>query len=361
MTTSELGHEPAQAAGRHGTWGVRFKRLVRTGTLGPTIVLVVLLVLNAIIQPSSISSYGLMTTVNGAAAVAIASAGLALIVLVGGLDLSVGSALSLVNVVIAVSVGRSTGSQALMIFVGLGVGVVVGLVNGLLTVALKIPSIVGTLAMSFFWGGIALLILKQPGGSVPDDFVNWFTGTIGGVVPASLVLILVIIAAWMLLKRTRFGAAIYVVGADSSSAQNAGVRSGLVTIGAFVLGGLLYGLAGVFLTAQSASGDPNVGSPLLLTAFAAVVIGGTTFGGGKGDVVGGVIGAFVLYLIANVLFALGVSSFYSSIFNGVVLLIAVVATSDVGLTKLREFRSRRAEASLKKRGMSPSPMQSEGD
>jgi ribose transport system permease protein len=279
----------------------------------------------------------------GLAPTAIIVIGMTVLLVSGGFDLSVGAVLSLINVVIATQIGTSQGSQSAMVPLALAIGLGTGLVNGLLVNFVKIPSIVATLAMSFFWGGIALLVLKQPGGAVPLDFVGWFTGNIGTSVPAVLVLILVVIALWLVLKRTRLGQAIYAVGGDPAAAAANGVRVKLTSLIAYSLGGVLYGLAGIVLTAQSASGDPHLGDPLLLPVFAAVVIGGTVFGGGKGDLVGSIIGAYILYIIADILFALGVSSFYTNIVNGLVLLVAVVVGSLTGVGQWLLRRSRRSK------------------
>lgn len=321
-------------------------RFGNTGAVGPSVVLLLLFILYAIIAPTALSLPQLNTLGNGAATVAIAAAGTTVIVLVGGFDLSVGAVLSLVNVLIATQIGTSPGSQAAMIFLGLAVGAGAGLVNGLLVVYLRIPSIVATLAMSFLWGGLALLVLAQPGGAVPIEFVNWFTGNIGNFIPASLVLVIAIIAIWLLIKRTKFARSLYAVGGDPTAAASQGIRVRLIQVLAYTLGGLLYGLGGVFLSAQSASGDPNVGIPLLLTVFAAVVIGGTVFGGGRGDLVGSIVGAYVIYLIADVLFALGVSSFYTNILNGAVLLLAVILGSVSGVRRWRSSKPVAADAPI---------------
>lgn len=326
---------------RASVYGGRF---ATTGAVGPAVVLIILFFVYVDVATDVLSLDQFNTLSNEAAAVAIAAAGETLIVLVGGFDLSVGAVLSLINVVIATQVGVSQGSQAAMVPLGLAIGFGTGLVNGLLVNLVRIPSIVATLAMSFFWGGIALMVLKQPGGQVPDAYVGWFTGNIGTSIPAVLVLILVVIALWLLLKRTRLGQAIYAVGGDPAAAAANGVRVKLTSVTAYALGGVLYGLAGIVLTAQSASGDPHLGDPLLLPVFAAVVIGGTVFGGGRGDIVGSVIGAYIVYIIADILFSLGVSSFYTNIVNGVVLLAAVVVGSLTGVSQWLRRRRRRPEA-----------------
>jgi len=175
--------------------------------------------------PSGLSVAQFNTLSNAAAAVALAAAGETLIVLVGGFDLSVGAVLSLVNVIIATQIGASQGLQMAIIPLALAIGAGAGLANGLLVNLVRIPSIVATLAMSFFWGGVALLVLSQPGGEVPLQFVSWFTGNIGSSIPAAFVMILVVIAVWLLLKRTSLGQAIYAVGGDTSAAAADGVRT----------------------------------------------------------------------------------------------------------------------------------------
>lgn len=319
------------------------RRLSVTGAVGPALVLVVLLFVYAAVQPSVLSVTGINTIADEAATVAIAAAGETLIVLAGGFDLSVGSALSLVNVLIATRIFDSPGSELSMILLALAVGAGIGAVNGILVTVLRIPSIVATLAMLFFWGGVALLILSQPGGSVPFQFVTWFTGNSFNVIPNAIILLVVLVLFWLYLKRTRFGRAIYAVGGDPAAAAANGIRVKTTLMAVYILGGMLYGLAGAFLSAQSASGDPNVGTPLLLSVFAAVVIGGTAFGGGKGDLVGSIFGAFILYLIADVLFAVGISSFYTNIMNGTVLLVAVLAGSLTGVWRLLRARARQRQ------------------
>lgn len=314
-------------------------RLASKGILGPAVVLLVLLIIYAIIHPSFLTKSQITTLFNESTVIALAAVGEAIVVLLGGFDLSVGSALSVINVLLVVHMGHQTGSEILWIVAALAVGAGIGLLNGLLIAVLRIPSIVATLATSFFWGGVALLILKQAGGSAPLNFSNWFTGTHAGI-PNALVLLVIVTLVWLAVKRTPLGMAIYALGGDQDAAVANGVSRRPNTIAAYTLAGVFYGLSGLFLTAQTSSGDPNVGSPLLLTIFAAVVIGGIAFGGGRGDAAASILGAFVLTVIADVLYAFGVSSFYTSIFNGAVLLVALIASARGGqlLKWVREQR-----------------------
>jgi ribose transport system permease protein len=302
-------------------------RLPRMGPTGRAfVVLAVLLLIYAHVQPPLLASSTFTTILDESMVVALAAVGETIVVITGGFDLSVGAALSVVNVVLATHAWGSTAGQIAMIPVGVGVGVGIGALNGFLVGILRIPSIAATLATSFFWGGVALLILSQPGGAIPLGFVSWFTLD-WGPVPSATAILLFAAAAWLVLKRTRFGRAVYAIGGNRTAAAINGIQVRRTLIGAYAVAGFFYGLAGVFLSAESASGDPNIGAPLLLTVFAAVVVGGTPFGGGRGDALGSIAGAFILTMIANVLFALGVSSFYTNIFNGGVLVVAVLASS----------------------------------
>ena len=300
--------------------------LAARSVVGPIAVLVALLVIYSIIHPAFLSSNQITTLFNESGAVALAALGEAIVILTGGFDLSVGSALSLINVLLVVHMRSGTGSELLWILIALVVGAGMGVVNGLLITLLKIPSIVATLATSFLWGGLALLVLKQPGGSVPLAFSNWFTYT-HAKVPNALILMVVVTAVWLLIKRTSLGLAMYALGGDPEAAAAQGLALGRNITAAYAVAGVFYGIAGVFLTAQTSSGDPNVGAPLLLTVFASVVLGGVSFAGGRGEPSASIVGAFVLTLIGDVLYSFGVSSFYTAIFNGIVLLIALIASS----------------------------------
>ena len=301
-------------------------RLASRDVVGPVLILVLFLIIEAGVQPGFLSSSQILTLFNGSAIVALAAMGEAIVVLSGGFDLSVGSVLSVVNVLLAIHMGQNTGDQILWIVLALGAGAGIGLLNGVLVAVLQIPSVVATLATSFLWGGVALLILKQPGGSVSSTFSDWFTGSHYGI-PNALVLLALATLAWLAIKRTALGISIYALGGDEGAAVANGVAPRTSLIGAYCLAGLFYGLAGVFLTAEISSGDPNIGGPLLLTIFASVVLGGISFGGGRGDAAAAILGAFILTLIADVLFALGVSSFYTSIFSGAVLIVALTVAN----------------------------------
>ena len=307
-------------------------------------ILVLMLIINLALQGTKPSVFEMTTLVNGGAALAIAAVGETLVILTGGFDLSAGAVLSFLNVVLAAHAGASTGSALGMCAVILLLGALTGLINGLLVAYLRIQPIIATLAASFVWSGAALLVMNQPGGQVPMVLVTLGTGDVAGVIPNALLLLIVVAALWLVLKNSRLGTNIYAVGSDRGAAVLSGIPVRRTLLAAYTLAGFFYGLAGLYLSAQTGSGDPNIGQPLLLEIFAAVIVGGTIFGGGRGGAVGSLFGAYVLSLIVNVLFVLKVSDFYTNICEGIVLILAVLATTLGGGTErrglVRELRRR---------------------
>jgi ribose transport system permease protein len=211
---------------------------------------------------------------------------------------------------------------------GLAIGAAIGAFNGLFVAVLRLQPIVVTLATMFITQGVTLLVMDKPGGQMPPDFSTFLTGAaIPDVLPAAIVILVIALLLWTALAHSRFGTALYAVGSDEGAATSAGIRVGPTEFAAYTLAGLMYGAAGVFVSAQTASGDPLVGNPLLLQVFAAIVIGGTVFGGGRGGCLGSVFGSYSLMLIINVLLVLNVSAYYATVVEGAILALAALGVS----------------------------------
>ena len=285
------------------------------------------LAVNAI-TPGSFSYFEFSFMSSGAATLALAAVGQTLVILTGGFDLSAGAVVSLVNVVLATQMQDTLGSQVLFGIVALLIGGAVGAANGFFVAFMRLQPIVVTLSSMFIVQGITLLILDKPGGMIPYQFSAFFVGdAIPGVLPAPALVIAAAIVVWLLIKNSRFGVAIYAVGGDEDAARAAGIRVDWVKFFTYVAAGMFYGAAGVFITAQTGSADPLVGRPMLLQVFTAVVIGGTVLGGGRGGCVGSIVGAYVLLIVVNILLVLNVSAYYSSVAEGLILVLAVLASS----------------------------------
>lgn len=269
--------------------------------------------------------FNLKTTIGGGGTLALAAMGQTLVILAGGFDLSAGAVISLVNVTVGTLMTDSIGNQILVALLGIGIGGAVGMINGLLVAYLRMQPIVVTLATLFIVQGLALLVSPTPGGYVAEPFMNFFGGNaIENVLPSALIVIALAILAWLLLKNSLFGTAIYAVGSDEAAALAAGIAARRVKLTTYVIAGLFYGLAGVFLSAQSGGSDPLVGDPMLLQIFAAVVLGGTSLGGGRGGLIGSVVGAYLLMMFINILLVFNLPAFLSPIADGLVLILAVL-------------------------------------
>jgi ribose transport system permease protein len=185
-----------------------------------------------------------------------------------------------------------------------------------------------TLSTMFIIQGITLLIMDKPGGQIPQGFIGFLNGTaIPDLLPAPIVVLIVALLIWGLLKGSRFGTALYAIGSDRDAAAASGIRVVLTNFMTYVLAGCFYGGAGAFISAQTGSADPLVGAPLLLEVFAAVVVGGTALGGGRGGCLGSVIGAYILMIVVNILLVLNVSAYYSTVAEGIILVLAVLGAS----------------------------------
>lgn len=275
-------------------------------------------------QPRALSLSAIAALINNTAPLALAAAGQALVVISRGFDLSVAGVISVCNVVLAVYPINGPGGALLSALICMAIGASVGAVNGWLVAVLRIQSIAATLSTMIICQGIALVILKAPGGSVSSWIANEMTDRLWKTIPVSGLVIAGVVAAWFLIRRTDFGVSVYAIGADEQSARLSGIDTVRVRFLTFVLAGIVYGLAGFMLSAQTATGNPSSGTPLLMLSFAAVALGGTSLAGGKGGLFASVVGAAVLMLLQKVLFSSGVSSFYTGVFQGVALILAVV-------------------------------------
>lgn len=253
---------------------------------------------------------------------AIAAVGTTLVLITGGFDLSVAGTISLSNVIAATTMARYPGATWLIALAVIAVGVLIGLVNGLLVVRAGLQSLAVTLGTFIVLTGIALVVLPAPGGEVPESYALALTDPLGPV-PIALIVLVVLALAWWVFSTSPTGVAAYAVGADREAARMSGVPTGRVEILCYTIAGGLYAAAGLYLTAITASGDPNSGRPFLLTCFAAMALGLVGFRGGSGSAVATILGAGSLIALPKLLFAAGIEDFWSGAVQGTVILIAL--------------------------------------
>lgn len=320
MSASAVGPLEQGKGARTSGW----MRALKSGAAIVLLLYIVLYALYAMWEPRALSIYTFTNLVNNAAPLAIAAAGETLVVLSRGFDLSASGVVSLTNVFMAVWPLEGPGGAVLSLLGCCAIGAVVGTVNGWLVAVLRLQTIAATLGTMIICQGLALVILDAPGGMVADWVANELTGTVFGVIPVAGLIVAAVAVLWLALLRTNTGIGIYAVGADEQAAMLSGVSVRRVRFAAFVGAGMLYGVAGFMLSAQTATGNPNAGAPFLMLVFAAVALGGTSLSGGRGGLIGSIIGAGCLMLLQKVLFSGGVSSFYTGIFQGFVLILAIL-------------------------------------
>nr|WP_276562447.1 ABC transporter permease [Hoeflea prorocentri] len=293
-----------------------------------------LFVFTKIIQPNYGAS-GLEALARAALPFAFATAAQAIVVIAGGIDLSIASMMAVASVTAAVLMDGASEQAALWVvpFVLL-VGVCMGAINGMLIVFTRVPDIVVTLAMLFVWEGVALMILKAPGGGAADWLMGLLVGSVSiyGVpesitqfVPKSFILLVVCIGVvWWPFRRSRFGLSVYAIGSSSLAAFRSGVSVNRTKIAAYAMAGLFAAMGGLVLTASTGIGAPIPG-PYLLASVAAVVLGGVTLGGGRGGLIGPIIAVIILRLVRTDLALLSVDPNVTAIVEGTIMVVVVMA------------------------------------
>jgi ribose transport system permease protein len=325
MTTAvaRRGVDARRIASRHG-W-----------TIGVYVLLAILLIIYIAVAPI-FQSFDLGSIVIGALPLAFAAMAQSVIVISGGIDLSLGVVVAVINVIAASLMEDRSFGTALLIAVGLmAVGVVIGAINGGLIVLTGVPDIVVTLAMSFVWGGVALLIMRTPGGGAPDKFQSLGTGTIISTwVPAGAIIIALVLAAvWLPLRWRRPGFAIYAIGSNRDRAYLSGVNVASTRVLAYAIGGFFAAMGGLAATATTGIGTPYAGNFITLNSVAAVVLGGVSLAGGKGGLVGPVAAAFCLTLVPSIMVFQGIDPNYGQVIQGALIVVVVMLG---GLLLLKE-------------------------
>jgi ribose transport system permease protein len=320
----------AEPVAERMSWRARVARAMGgdAWTIGLVVVFVVLYFATLLLRPN----YGLEALAIASLPVAFAAAGQAIVVISGGIDLSIGSVIALTNVLSAVLLLNAPELSVPVVLLVLLIGIVIGAINGLLVVIS--PDIVVTLSMLFVWAGAALLVLPTPGG----DSVDWLSDMIDGglgidLLPRALVLLLVVVfAIWIPLRRSRLGLSLYGIGSNQLAAFRSGVNVGRTKVISYALAGLFATLGGLALTASTGIGQPVPG-PYLLLSVAAIVLGGVSLAGGRGGMLGPIIGIFILGLIRADLLFLGVQPAFSTVIQGVIMVAVVMLGAYVTLRR----------------------------
>lgn len=294
--------------------------------LGPFLGLIILVAIVSILNPAFLEPINILNLLRQISINALIAFGMTFVILTGGIDLSVGAILALSSALTAGFIVSGM-DPILAIIVGSIIGAILGMVNGLLITKGKMAPFIATLATMTIFRGLTLVYTDgNPITGLGSNYAFQLFGRgyfLGIPVPA-ITMLLTFIVLWVLLHKTPFGRRTYAIGGNEKAALISGIKVPRVKIMIYSLAGFMSALAGAILTSRLNSAQPTAGTSYELDAIAAVVLGGTSLSGGRGRIVGTLIGVLIIGVLNNGMNLLGVSSFYQSVVKGIVILIAVL-------------------------------------
>jgi len=286
--------------------------------------LLALVIILSFLSPYFLTIPNLLNVVRQVSIIAIVSFGMTMVILTGGIDLSVGSMLAFSGAVTAGMIVNSGLNVFLAILIGLAAGTALGLFNGIAVAKAKLPAFIVTLAMMTIARGFTLIYTNgRPISGFDETFRFFGAGYLGRIPVPVVIMFLLLFIIYVLLKKTPLGRYIYAIGGNEKATKLSGINTDKIKIAVYALNGFLAAVSGIILTSRLNSAQPMAGEGYELDAIAAVVLGGTSLSGGSGGVVGTIVGALIIAVLNNGLNLLNVSSFYQLVAKGAVILLAV--------------------------------------
>jgi len=294
----------------------------------PLMVLLVTCVVISILNPRFLSPGNILTVLRQTSINAVIATGMTFAILIGGIDLSVGSVLGFSGAIAATLISGGT-NIAVVLVVTLLIGLTVGLANGTLITLGRLQPFIATLGTVTLLRGLILVFTKGKPISIGNTggsklFSSIGTGFFGPIPIPVYIMIVVIIIAYYVLNHTRMGRYIYSTGSNEEATLYSGIKTNRVKLFVYATSGMMASLAGVIITARLGSAQPTAGAGYELDAIAAVVLGGTSMAGGVGTIAGTAIGALIIGVLNNSLNLMQVSSYYQDVAKGIVILVAVL-------------------------------------
>jgi len=303
-----------------------FKDILKSTEFGIFVAFLALCAILSFATPNFLSIYNISTVMKQVSFIAIMSVGMTMVILTAGIDLSVGAVLGLVNVLAALFINKF--GLAPGITTALLCGAFLGFANGITIVKWDLPPFIVTLGMMYIARGLAMVITKGwPITGLPASFCCLAEGRLIGIPIPVIIMIIIYILGYLFLSRTIWGRYIYASGGNEKATWLSGVNVNKIKILVYTITGFLSGLAGIMLASRLSQGSPITGTGYELSVIGAVVIGGTDLMGGKGSVLGSLIGALIMGVLDNGLVLLGVSAFWQQVILGVVIIVAVAGGS----------------------------------
>jgi len=311
--------------------------LVRYPALFALILLLVAILINFILQPNLFAGDNLNSNMRVFLPIILLTVGQAVVILGGGIDISVGAIVSIINAVLATRVGLSGSPQAMWQYVGIAllIGVLAGALNGFCVAYLRLQPIITTYATSFLYGGLALFILPNPGGGIPASIVEIYRNSTPIGLPLAFFVIAIVLGIWLYLRSTRYGNFLYAVGGKAQAAYETAVPVTWVQFSTYVISGLMAAFSGIAITMLSGSGNAEIGAAMTLNSITAVVIGGTALSGGVGGVAGPVMGAITLGLFQNIVSFSHINTWWETLVKALIIVAALATPGIINLFRRR--------------------------
>lgn len=304
------------------------KELKLSGLAQPIIVLIVLVILLSLLSPNFLTVDNLMNVLRQVSINGMIAAGLTLVILTGGIDLSVGSILAFSGAIM--SMLMKTGINFyLALLVGFAIGLLFGFINGVIITKAGVQPFIGTLVtMMFLRGGTLVLTQGKPIAVAREGVSGLFRwlgrGSVVGIPVPIIITIVLYLFLYYVLTQTKFGRHLYAVGGNEKAAKLSGINTTKTKTMSYIISGITAFLAGVVVTSRLSSAQPTAGEGYEMDAIAAVVLGGTSMAGGIGSIVGTFIGVLIIGVLNNALNLMNVQSYYQQIAKAIIILIAVL-------------------------------------
>ncbi|GGA38889.1 ribose ABC transporter permease [Pelagibacterium lentulum] len=318
-----LDKQASQRDAARGPLAAVMQRVQRSNIFLPLVGLVVVCILMSFASENFFQFNNMMNVMRQVSIIGIIAVGMTFVILTGGIDLSVGAVMALSGTIAAgLMVNGLDPSIALL--AGLGVGLGFGLFNGVMVSYGRMPPIIVTLATMGIARGLGLMYSGGYPISGLPSWVSWFgNGRLFDIPVPVIMMLLIYFVAWVVLERTSFGRHVYAIGGNEQATRLSGVRVSRIKLAVYGISGLTTALAAVVLTGRLMSGQPNAGMGFELDAIAAVVLGGTAIAGGRGSIIGTLIGATLLGILNNGLNLMGVDPYVQNVIKGGIILLAI--------------------------------------
>ena len=307
------------------------KRLIENPLFRPYLVLIILIIFSTIASPTIFPTYtNIMNILKQASIVGVVSIGMTLVLLIGGIDLSVTSIMAITACLLAdmfkaAAENGATGILITRVLVVLAVGCFIGLCNGLLIISRNLEPFIVTLGMNQVVKGIVMVYRKgAPGGAITEFWKNFGSTNFLGVPKLALMFLTLMVVFIILLSKTVFGRHVYAIGSNAEAARLTGIKVNRMKVLSYVICGLTAAIAGVMLVARVRVGEPNGSNGYDMDSLAAAVIGGTSMSGGIGNLIGTLAGVLIMAIMNNILNLIGADPNLQGVIKGLIILIAVL-------------------------------------